>query len=399
MSDSRPTPVRVGLTASGRVVVASVVDPQRFQVELTARPHRPPSRRSNEWSWRCRRNQITLWAGTGSREHVIDVLTALLTNAPLPEGREPERVAAPTPQAPAPREVSTVSELLACWLDHLLKVRTKVNTFKAYKGSAGRLLSVAADDRLSGGPWLLRGVWTALETRYKPKTIQITVCALLQAWRWARSYGLTSLVPPDPLRIRPASEERPYTPTLDEVRRVIATMREPTRRILTLQMATGARISELAMLHREDVVEIDGILHVTFGRHDQAEKTGVRTVPVMLPEGVDALREALDIAGDREGPIWTRANGEPVTIHERSRTAARLRRVDWPGLGIRRFTSHGIRRMVATEMRRKGVPLEIAAQLLGHSIQMMLRIYRDIDDDDRIRAMTQLHATNVVSIR
>lgn len=51
-------------------------------------------------------------------------------------------------------------------------------------------------------------------------------------------------------------------------------------------------------------------------------------------------------------------------------------------------------------MRRMGIPVDTAADLLGHLVQMMLKVYRQLDGDKRLLAMVQPHADNDIdSIR
>lgn len=51
------------------------------------------------------------------------------------------------------------------------------------------------------------------------------------------------------------------------------------------------------------------------------------------------------------------------------------------------FTPHGLRRLVVDRMARGGVDVATAASLTGHSVEVMLRYYRQVSDEDRRRAV------------
>jgi hypothetical protein len=55
--------------------------------------------------------------------------------------------------------------------------------------------------------------------------------------------------------------------------------------------------------------------------------------------------------------------------------------------GVKPFTPHGFRRMVVDRMIRGGIDPATAASLTGHSVEVMLRCYRKVTDDDRRQAV------------
>lgn len=81
-----------------------------------------------------------------------------------------------------------------------------------------------------------------------------------------------------------------------------------------------------------------------------------------------------------------------------------LRALDWDALGVRRFTSHGIRRMVLDLYYEAGVDVGTVAAQLGQSPQVALKYYRQATQGQRTRAVAlaglgERGAPNVVPLR
>ena len=346
--------------------------------ELTATPHRPPTDTKPLWSWRCRKAGAAVWSGRARRADVAAILMAIIQTPP------------DEPAEPSP--VETVGQAMALWLSSEVEGSTRAPlTVRNYRSSAGAVSRVAGALRLDRGPWTAREAWRLLsESGLAHRTVQIHTGVMLMAWRWAHGYGFVATACPAALRVKPPPAVRRHTPTLDDALRAIETVGPHERGVLLVQLATGARISEVCLLHAGDVRDEGGRIVVTFGLHEYARKTGRRDVPVTMPAAVDALRRALVTMRERgrdEGVIWTSYKGRPVSKTYRFQVGKALRDVDWTGLGVERFASHGLRRLAAKMLRQAGVPLEVVAGLLGHSIVMMLKVYREVDEGERFDAM------------
>lgn len=359
--------------------------------ELTAKPHRPPIASNPLWSWRCRKYGATVWSGRAKRADVAAILMAIIQTPP-----EPEPDAAP---------VETVEQAMTLWLEREVEGSTRAPlTIRNYRTSTTAVCRVAGLLRLNRGPWIAREVWRLLAAEgLAHRTIQIHTGVMLMAWRWAHGYGFVPTPCPAAPRVKPPPPKRRYTPTLEEALKVINSLDGASRAVLTVQLATGARISEVCCIHRADVDDDGERVVLTLGVHESARKTGRRLVPVTMPEAIAEIRGAIktmDAAGRAHGTLWTKRprGGRPVTSPKQLRpvTAAFrgtvgkvLSRADWEGLGVQRFSSHALRRLAAGMLRQAGVQLEVAAHLLGHSITMMLKTYREIDDGERFEAMTR----------
>ena len=359
--------------------------------ELTARPHRPPIASNPLWSWRCRKYGRDIWSGRARRADVAAILMAIIQAPPEPEA--------------APAAVETVGQVMALWLESEVEGSTRaVLTVRNYRTSTSAVTRAAGALRLDRGPWAAREVWRLLsESVLAHRPTQIHTGVMLMAWRWAHGYGFVPTPCPAMPRVKPPAPKRRYTPTLDEALKVIGTLDGAARAVLTVQLATGARISEVCCIHRADVDDDGGRMVLTLGVHESARKTGRRLVPVTMPEAIAEIRAAvktMDAMGRAGGTLWTKkpwggrpvtdpARLRPVTATYRHAVTKELAAVDWAALGVQRFSSHALRRLAAVMLRQAGVQLEVAAHLLGHSITMMLKTYREVDADERLEAMTR----------
>jgi integrase len=198
-------------------------------------------------------------------------------------------------------------------------------------------------------------------------------------WKWGRSIGAC---PPRDLEIpsinlKPAREL--YTPSAGEVGAVVRRLTGWKADVLALQWATGARIGELASLLPADV-DI-GRAELVLGRHEGAEKTGVRRVP--LPDDTVPLVRRL-LAGAQAGQIW------PVTVEGIRQHVNGAIRSACKAEGIPAWSTHGLRRAFVVRAVRAGVDLATLATITRHSVQVLLEIYRTVEDEDRRAAMAKL---------
>ncbi|MCB9683552.1 MAG: site-specific integrase [Alphaproteobacteria bacterium] len=218
-----------------------------------------------------------------------------------------------------------------------------------------------------------------------PRTIAYELRVAAMAFRWAQRTGLLGAalglrVP----RVRIDGQQHTHnhrTPTLEEALRAIDAMPRDDWWLAALVMArTGARVGEVVRLRASDLDEHAG--WVVFGRAVGASKTGRRRVPLdggtaELLRGRSSVDDsplfALEGAGRRGRGRTTVA---PVQALERRLLEA------CDAAGVRRFTPHGLRRMVVTRMLRSGVDPSVAAAVTGHSVATMLRYYRQIGDDE-----------------
>lgn len=201
------------------------------------------------------------------------------------------------------------------------------------------------------------------------------------AWRWGQEQGdiPTDLELP---KVRLSSEGRElYTPDHEEVMDVVqAVTHEPTRRMVLLGLATGARRMELVELRWADV-RFDG---------EQASvrfrgKTGRRRTPVG-PRTTAMLRAWL--AADDVGPAdpVLRAGSRPPSPAYLYRCLCDAQ----DSLGQPRWSWNALRRRAVMDMQIAGIDPAAAASMTGHSVSIMLKHYRAITHEDQGRAAAVL---------
>ena len=271
-------------------------------------------------------------------------------------------------EAPAPPAVVTVSDLLELWLgDQQLQLHSgaiQPNTYRIRLYAAkhiARHIGATPCDTLTRGE-IQRYV---IASKAAPSSIRLYLHLLCQAWTWGSEAGIVGQPPPMPRLPKTRPVYSRHTPSHAEAEATLRAMMQDTHRgAYQLVWGTGARVSE-AITARPDYHA--GTIRIT-------GKTGPRTIP-MSPRARAGL-EQLHRAGRTSAPLFTDISLRTAIARACDRS------------GIQRHTPHGLRRLAVDEMRRAGVPLEIAAQILGHSVAMMLEVYRRPTADELRAAMT-----------
>lgn len=336
-----------------------VLDPAR------ARPVRPRGRRGpsdGRWYWRAEVGPRTVWTGWGTRDEVRRILAQQIADGSLGAS------------AARPEGIRTVAELLQRWLPAFRRRGRRPRTVVAYEGGAKRLIdSELGELRLERLSSHALQTWVdGARIRYAPQTVALDLQVLASAWRWGRSVGAIerSLPEVDLGHVAPIRDK--HTPTTAEARAVLEALSEVAppwaRLLIEVQLATGARIGELADLTWDGLRPRAGLL-VLQG------KTGRREVP--LPEHLLAQLEAQRTTGRWVFGI------RPAS----ARGVGRYLRRACERAGVRPFTTHALRRLAVDRLARAGVDVATAAALLGHSPAVMLQRYRQVSDADRRRAM------------
>lgn len=189
-------------------------------------------------------------------------------------------------------------------------------------------------------------------------------------FRWAAERGL---VRGNPLRDAraPRVHARPRSflsrPEVDRLLLAVKTSgRLHARRdhaILSVMFFAGLRVSEALRLRIHEVDLVGGIINV-LGKGGK-----VRRVPIH-PTLAATLREWIKDRGSDSVMLFpSRAAGNSRTgALDNSRIELVLREHYAPRAGLAgRATPHTLRRSFATELRRRGVPLEHVQRLLGHA--------------------------------
>jgi integrase len=276
---------------------------------------------------------------------------------------------------------STLAELAEKWAAIGLKRKLASSTRVSYAAAARHLLRWGA--ALDPARLDLHDYIAFREMdRVSPRTILLELRVARILLRWARKTGqfpVGHVLEIPALKFdRRAFVVNHRTPKPDEVARMLAAMPDDEWRLAALLLArTGARIGEICHLRSCDLDRRIGELRL--GAVSDASKSGVRTFPL----DADSLRR---LAGrDRRGEAPLVDFGVKAADKGLARRIARA----CEAADVARFTPHGLRRMVVRRLLKAGVDPGTAASLTGHSVQVMLRYYQEIDDEDRREAAEQ----------
>jgi integrase len=211
--------------------------------------------------------------------------------------------------------------------------------------------------------------WIDAETRSQ-SSVSKTKTFLSKYWRYLQQRGYVSrhrkpfsdIELPKTLKARQPREA--YTD--DEVALILDHLQlkqdDALTAITTLAMYTGARISELAGLHVDNVVTVDGI--TCFKIEESKTNAGNRTVPVH-PE-IQELVQTL-ITDSTDGYLVSGVKskgGKDRRADVLGKRYGRLVRNDCQLPSTKVF--HCFRNTVATKLESAGVPENIAADIVGH---------------------------------
>ena len=210
-----------------------------------------------------------------------------------------------------------------------------------------------------------------------PRTLALELRVAKAAIHWAER---ERLVPPSMVfRVprmkidRQRFELNHRTPSPAEAHRAISAMPADDWQLAMLLIArTGARIGEVVVLRGSDLDEAANLMEL--GTVEGAMKTGCR----LFPLDASSLRDLRGRSTRGDGPLFD-FGGSRAPIQGLQRRLWRA----CEDAGVSRFTAHGLRRMVVVRLLKAKVDPGTAAALTGHSIQVMLRYYQQVTDEDR----------------
>lgn len=320
--------------------------------------------------------EVTAWSGWATPAEAQKQAATLIV--------EPEAI------QPKNQEIQTVCDLCECFLGDQTEggdwsPRTLENATTRLKVVVSFLGEVLVP-RLTLSD--MEGYIRKRKVNVAPGTIWLELRFLSQAWGWAQKRGL---IPnrefPAPRLKNEVVRER-YTPEDADILRVLAVLRPRSdwRYLAVLLLAeTGARLGEIANLKRKDIdrekmlIRVDG-------------KTGKREIPI-TSEVYAEIRPSL--LGDPEG--WL-LGVRPVTIRKlncgdsKGSTNYHLAAA-CEDAGVSRFTPHGLRRAFVIRCFRAGLDPGVEASLAGHSIEMALKTYRQVRQDEKREAIHRISLT------
>lgn len=207
---------------------------------------------------------------------------------------------------------------------------------------------------------------------YSAAAVNRDLSALGSAYRWAKARRLTPRGFRSPtLDVARAAEPiRRVELTHEQIDRLRARARAFQDRrfgvFVELLVDTGARKSEILERRWRDVDLERGEIHCA------TTKTGVPRILHFRPETADLIRRVFPKRLPDALVFEGRVPGQPVSFRKAWTTA--VAEVDLAGLHM-----HDIRHAVAARLLRSGVTLAVAAQVLGHSSQILSRRYGHLE--------------------
>lgn len=199
-------------------------------------------------------------------------------------------------------------------------------------------------------------------------------------FNWLQREGLIERNPTANLGVikREKKQKKSYTPVeLEKLNQNCETVRD--RAIVHFLWSTGCRISEMTSLNR-DSVDLDKLECVVHGKGNKERKVYMDEVCGML------LRQYLAERTDSDPALFygryerMQANGVRVMLKRLGRRA-----------GVENVHPHRFRRTRATELARRGMPIQEVAWMLGHEkIDTTMKYVTK--DDENVRASCRRYA-------
>lgn len=288
---------------------------------------------------------------------------------------------------------STVEVVLNKWLDHLATTGKAQTTLETYRLLVDKHLIPALGhlELRSVGPYELDAYYLACSAKgTAPRTIRlrhfILSAAFTQAvkWGWIDKNPAAYATPPRvPRGIK-------FIPEVAQVRALLdgAGDDEDLKTAVALASLTGARRGELCGLRWSDVDWVAGTLLIE--RQRVPVKGGQRTAPLkhgerrtvhLGPLGMEVLRLYKATTGERARGFGIEPDWQGWLLSAdcgRTPTRAQTLSEAITDLGKRvgvPVTTHAFRRFAATQMVGAGVDVRTAAGRLGHTPEMLLRVY------------------------
>jgi len=250
--------------------------------------------------------------------------------------------------------------------------RDPASEVRILAGQWGKRLAMALT-----GAEIARWQDALLREGYRPATINRLGQLLSQAYRLAREQQLL-ISGPVIKRLSESDNARTGIFSPDEFERVLGELPAYLRDFARWAHLTGWRAGSIRSLRWEEVDEDTILCRAQYSKDRTAHR-----MPLIGP-----LREIIERRrAERTGPyVFSYPDGRPIGSYKNAWKGA-LKRA---GLSGKLF--HDLRRVAATELRRSGVPEDVAMAITGHRTRSMFSRYNIVDLGDVSRAIEQREA-------
>jgi integrase len=192
----------------------------------------------------------------------------------------------------------------------------------------------------------------------------------------------------------PAADET-YAYALDELKKILLVLEEPSRTVVLTAALTGLRKSELRGLRWQDFNGKELSVKRSFVNGETNDTKNARSkaaVPVvrMLADALNKIRERMGILATSESPIFQAGNGKPLNLDNLAR---RVIAPALEGTGVVWHGWHAWRRGLATTLHQLGIDDKTIQAILRHSnIGVTMNIYVKSVAESQVNAMDTLSA-------
>ncbi len=254
----------------------------------------------------------------------------------------------------------TVSQTIELYLNR--KVRGQLRTAHEIETRLYRTLNSIKDRPIAEITRRdLRAILEKPFNRGKPREAEKQRQVMRVLFRWAIGEDIIEHDPTVGIASFGTSPRRDRVLSADEIKIFWGWLQSPDippdyADTLRVQLATGARIGEVAGM---TVAEIDQDRWLWTLPAERSKNGRPRVTPIV---GIAKTILQARLADVPEGPLFATESGTPLTAN--CVASLILKRRD--RISIKHFTSHDIRRSVATGLVDLGFTLEIVAALLGH---------------------------------
>lgn len=169
----------------------------------------------------------------------------------------------------------------------------------------------------------------------------------------------------------PKVQKKPFS-SVDLLKLQNACMNKRDRALIEFLSATGLRVSEVASLNRSDIDFVSKESSV-IGKGDKERTFYVSEICC------EYLKEYLKSRIDDNEALFVSLKS-PYNRLEKPGIEASIRKIG-KRAKVKNTHPHRFRRTFATDMVRKGVPIQYVSTLLGHADLRTTQIYVDIDQD------------------
>jgi integrase len=287
----------------------------------------------------------------------------------------------------AAEKKTTVGELIELYLNRM--VRGRLRTFFEIELRLKRTLNSLKDryaDEIHRRE--LRTILDKTANRGVLREAEKQRQTIRVLFRWAVGQDIIDVDPTAGLTSYGSSRRRDRVLSADEIKLLwqwieSSGMSPDYADALRLQLATGARIGEVAGLQAVEINKNTWLWTLPATR----SKNGRPRVTPLLGTARDIVESRLKTT---EGPLFTKERGDPLTANCVGSLIVN-RRKDMP---IEHFTSHDLRRTVATFLVDLGFSYEVVAAVLGHEagskeVRTLIRHYVRTDLVERKRLALQ----------